>query len=410
MFDIQNSKNTRLHPNLIRAVIESLRVIFSEDKYADAVVKNMLKSNPKWGSADRKFLAETTYEAVRWWRKLWSIYGKEVSLKDAALWELLGIYFTLAGYELPAWKEFEKVKTINIDEAQAKLESVRCLKESIPDWLDEMGSKELGPKWDEEIHYLNEQAPVIIRANTLKASVEKLRIALKDEDVPTELVSNHPDALRLEVRKNIFSTICFRDGLFEVQDASSQEVAYFLDIKPGMRVIDACAGAGGKTLHMATIMQNKGKIIALDVHDWKLKEMQKRASRAGVSIIEPRVIESTKAIKRLEKSADRLLLDVPCSGLGVLRRNPDIKWKLSPDSMARIKQQQHDIITSYSIMLKQGGKMVYATCSILPSENESIVDKFVAENPAFKKVAEKKILPSQAGADGFYMALVERVG
>lgn len=404
MSDSQHSK--RVHPNLVKGVIESLRVIFSEGKHADSVVKNMLKSNPKWGSKDRKFLAETTYEVVRWWRKLWSIYGKEVSLKDVDLWGVLGIYFRVSGMELPSWKEFENIKSIPVNERIKQVESKRSLRESIPDWLDETGRKELGDKWDREIRCLNQQAPVIIRVNTLKISIGQLREVLRKEDVETELIPQHPDALKLNVRKNIFLTQAFKEGLFEVQDASSQEVAYFMDIKPGMRVIDACAGGGGKTLHIAALMQNKGKIIAMDVHEWKLKELQRRAARAGVSIIETRLLDSSKVIKRLEKSADRLLLDVPCSGLGVLRRNPDIKWKLTPDALTRIKQQQHEIITSYSGMLKPGGIMVYATCSLLPSENEGIVDRFISENPSFKKIKENKILPSESGSDGFYMAAI----
>jgi len=193
-----------------------------------------------------------------------------------------------------------------------------------------------------------------------------------------------------------------------VQDASSQEVAYFLDVKPGMRIIDACAGGGGKTLHIASLMQNKGRILALDVHEWKLKELQKRAARAGVSIVETRVITSSKVVKRLEKNADRLLLDVPCTGLGVIRRNPDIKWKLDADSVKRIIQQQTDILSSYSKMVKNGGKILYVTCSILPSENEQVVNTFIAANPEYKLVNEKKILPSVTGHDGFYMALIQR--
>jgi 16S rRNA (cytosine967-C5)-methyltransferase len=403
------SARLRLHPNLVRAIVEALRIIFSESKYADSVVRNLLKSNPKWGSNDRKLLAETTYEVVRWWRKLWAIYGKEVSLKDVPLWNILGIYFTISGYELPPWKEFESIKDIPVKQKLHEIENNRALRESIPDWLDVLGSKELGMQWEKEIHVLNEQAPVIIRVNTLRTSIKKLQEELQKEAIETKVVSDHPDALELNVRKNIFQTNSFKNGLFEVQDASSQEVAYFMDIIPGMRIIDACAGGGGKSLHMAALMQNKGKIIAMDVHDWKLKELQKRASRAGISIIETRVIDSAKAVKRLEKSADRLLLDVPCSGLGVLRRNPDIKWKLSVEAMDRIKAQQLEILSSYSKMLKTGGKLVYATCSILPSENEGIVDTFTGENKSFKKLAEKKILPSQSGSDGFYMAALERI-
>jgi 16S rRNA (cytosine967-C5)-methyltransferase len=399
---------TRLHPNLVKAVIGALQVIFSEDKYADAVVRNLLKSNPKWGSGDRKFLAETVYDVVRWWRKLWAISGTEVSLKEIPLWNLLGIYFLISGYELPPWKEFEAALKIPLDERIQEINTNRCLRESIPDWLDNVGEKELGAKWEKEITYLNEQAEVIIRVNTLKASIKQLQAALQKEGIETAEIESHPDALQLDVRRNIFRTKSFQDGLFEVQDASSQEVAYFLDVEPGMRVIDACAGGGGKTLHMASLMQNKGKIIALDVHEWKLKELQKRAARAGASLIETRHIETVKVIKRLEKTADRLLLDVPCSGLGVIRRNPDIKWKLSSEAMDRIRVQQHEIISSYSKMLKLGGKMVYATCSILPSENEEIVNKFTSKNPGFKKLDEKKILPSESGFDGFYMAILER--
>ncbi len=408
--DVSPAVNDRLHANLVRAVIEALQDVFGNDRYADSVVKNMLKSNPKWGSKDRKFLAESVYEVVRWWRKLWFVYGKEPNLSQQDLWNVLGVYFLLSGYVLPPWKDFDEIRERSFDDILKQVEHTRALRESIPDWLDEIGSKELGKKWDSEIHALNEAAPVIIRANTIKVTVQQLQRALKDDGVESNKLSAYPDALQLEVRQNIFRTRSFSDGLFEVQDASSQLVAYFMDLKPGMRVVDACCGAGGKALHMASLMHNKGKIMALDVHEWKLKEMQKRAMRAGISIIEPRPITSSKVIKRMEASADRVLLDVPCSGLGVLRRNPDNKWKLKKEMIDRITGEQYNILSSYSKMAKVGGKVVYATCSILPSENERVVDKFVAENSGYKKIAENKVLPSESGHDGFYMAALERVG
>ena len=178
--EIKSGAHERLHPNLIRAVIEALQQIFGGDRYADAVVKNMLKSNPKWGSKDRKFLAETVYETVRWWRKLWAIYGKEPELSEQRLWRLLGIYFHLSGYELPAWKEFEGIMDRPLDDILKEVESNRVLRESIPDWLDDLGSKELGDKWENEIHILNETAPVIIRTNTLKITLAQLQKALKE--------------------------------------------------------------------------------------------------------------------------------------------------------------------------------------------------------------------------------------
>ena len=180
-----------------------------------------------------------------------------------------------------------------------------------------------------------------------------------------------------------------------------------MDVKEGMRVVDACAGAGGKTLHIAALMKNKGQIIALDIYEWKLAELKRRAKRAGAFNIEARFIEDNKVIKRLHSTADRLLIDAPCSGLGVLKRNPDSKWKIDEDFINRIKTEQENILQNYSKILKKGGKMVYATCSILPSENGEQVRKFLAENTEFALVKEENIMPSD-GYDGFYMALIER--
>ena len=202
----------------------------------------------------------------------------------------------------------------------------------------------------------------------------------------------------------------FKKGLFEVQDASSQLVADFLDVKPGMRVVDTCAGAGGKTLHLAALMQNKGQVIATDIYANKLKELKRRARRAGAHNIEPRAIDSSKVVKKLYGSADRVLIDAPCSGLGVLSRNPDAKWKLQPEFIETLKLTQEEILKQYSKIVKDGGKMVYATCSVLPSENQEQVEKFLAseEGKSFSLKEDRKILSSETGFDGFYMALLEK--
>ncbi|TAE58894.1 MAG: methyltransferase domain-containing protein, partial [Bacteroidetes bacterium] len=192
-------------------------------------------------------------------------------------------------------------------------------------------------------------------------------------------------------------------------DYSSQLVAPLLDPQPGMRVIDACAGGGGKSLHLASLMKDKGKVLSLDTVPWKLEELRRRAKRAGTGIIETRVIDNKKIIKRLYDSADRLLLDVPCSGLGVLRRNPDAKWKISQAFIDKLKGIQHEILSDYSRMLKPGGRMVYATCSILPSENREQVQRFLNEGTGdFELITEHQILPQDKGFDGFYMALLSR--
>jgi 16S rRNA (cytosine967-C5)-methyltransferase len=249
----------------------------------------------------------------------------------------------------------------------------------------------------------------VLRTNTLKTNRIALQKQLLEEGVESEPIGDDL-ALRLLKRQNVFTTKAFRAGMFEVQDYSSQLVAQLLAPTPGMRVVDACAGAGGKALHISALMQGKGSLIALDTVEWKLAELRKRASRGGAPNIETRVIESKKVVKRLYDSADRLLLDVPCSGLGILRRNPDAKWKLKPAAIEELRGIQQEILQSYSPILKPGGRMVYATCSILPSENQDQVTAFL-KSPAgidFRLLEEKRILPQDQGFDGFYMALLEK--
>jgi 16S rRNA (cytosine967-C5)-methyltransferase len=190
-----------------------------------------------------------------------------------------------------------------------------------------------------------------------------------------------------------------------VQDAGSQAIAPFLQAEPGQRVVDACAGAGGKTLHLAALMENKGKIIAMDVHGYKLEELRRRARRASAFNVEAKEINKTN-LNRLRGSADRLLLDVPCSGLGVLKRNPDAKWRLNRDSILQVQKTQLEILENYSEILKSGGKMVYATCSILPSENQNQVEHFLSKQPNFELEEECLITPGQT--DGFYMARLRK--
>ena len=391
------------HRPLFIAVAGALRSIFQEARYADKVVESVLRSNPKWGSHDRAFIAEQTYDSVRWWRLLWNYLGVEPDYTDSALFRLIGMNLLRQGEVLPLWDEFSGLK--ELFEARTT-DLPAAITASVPDWLDTLGRAELGGKWDRELPALNGQADIILRVNTLKTSIPALRQALAETGWESELLPFAPEALRLLRRWNIFHHAAFKAGLFEVQDAGSQLIAPYLKPVPGKRVVDACAGAGGKTLHLATLMQNKGSIIALDTEAWKLKELQKRASRNGIHNIETRHIESTKVIKRLYGTADCLLLDVPCSGTGVLRRNPDAKWKLSPAFLDRVKTTQAEILDTYCKIVKPGGSMVYATCSIFPSENQSQVRKFLKNHPEFSLSSEQTIFPSVQHTDGFYMALM----
>ena len=277
--------------------------------------------------------------------------------------------------------------------------------------MDELGVKELGEKvWTKELAAQNEQAKVVLRVNRLKTDPKKLKAELFDMDIETIQDDNYPDALILRERANVFMTPMFKEGKFEVQDASSQMVAYMLDVEPGMKVIDTCAGAGGKTLHIASLMENKGQIIAMDLYESKLKQLKIRAKRNGVFNIEMRVIDSTKVIKKLYDKADRVLIDAPCSGLGVLKRNPDAKWKLQPEFIDNIKAIQAEVLHNYSRMVKPGGKLVYATCSVLPSENQDQVNAFLKteRGQQFTFIKDQKVLAHQSGFDGFYMAQLQR--
>ena len=389
----------KLHNNTIRGVHTALEAIFEQGHYADKVIERTLKSNPKWGAKDRSFIAETTYEMVRWWRLVNFLSPS----KDP--WDLFGTYWLMQGNELPDWEEFARLQPEKI---RGKYENITDpgLLESIPEWLQTLGSQELGEKWEAEIHALNEEAEVVLRVNTLKTTRERLKNLLEADGIRSYLVKGYPDALVLEERQNVFRHPSFKEGLFEVQDASSQLVAAALQVEPGMRVIDACAGAGGKSLHLAALMGNKGKVISMDVEEWKLQQAKLRARRNGVSIFEPKIIEGSKTIKRLKESADRLLLDVPCSGLGVLRRNPDTKWKLSLESLEKVQKTQQELLQSYPSMLKKGGQLVYATCSILPSENEEQIKKFLASEAGkdFELIEDRKVLAQESGFDGFYIA------
>jgi len=401
----------RLHRNLCFAVIDGLNQIFNEGQYADKVIQQLLKQDKRWGSRDRAFIAETTYDIVRWKRLYAEIAEVREPFDRDNLWRMFAVWATLRGIKLPNWKYFGNTPTRKIKGRFDEFSKIRKLRESIPDWLDELGEKALGNEvWTKEIGALNQQAEVILRVNTLKTTKKELQASLFDLGIETELLKGYPNALKLRERTNVFDTEAFKNGWFEVQDASSQLVAEFLDVQPGMRVVDACAGAGGKTLHLASLMENKGQIIALDIYKNKLHELKRRAKRNGAFNIEIRAIESTKVVKKLYDKADRVLIDAPCSGLGVLRRNPDAKWKLQPHFIEEIKEKQQDILQQYSKMVKPGGQMAYATCSILPSENREQVDKFLTSDLGkdFTFIKEKNVLAHQSGYDGFYMSLIEK--
>jgi len=397
--------------------VGALLDVFKQGRYSDRVVENTLKAHTKWGSRDRRLVAETVYDLVRWWRSYWNLAGLPDSeyldrgkISARRVWRLWGVYMWRQSGEFPDLRECEGIDPREIGHRLSR-ETPPAVRASVPDWLYEVCSAEVGEIWPSLLNALNEQADVYLRANTLKITAEDLRAKLAEEGVLAERVNGLPDALRLAERKNVATTKLYREGLFEVQDAASQHVAPLLQVSPGQRVIDACAGAGGKALHLAALMMNKGTIIAMDIHQRRLDELRRRATRAAADNVQIRLIEGLDTIKRLKDKADRVLLDVPCSALGVMRRNPDTKWRLTREELDRLRALQADLLERYSRMTKPGGKLVYATCSILPSENERQVAAFLARQSTEWTVEEELHLrPDQGGFDGFYAARLLRKG
>ncbi len=386
----------------------ALEDIFFKDRHADKVIEFYFKNHKKWGKRDRHFFAENVYGTVRWWNQLVALASAETLPPLEQCHRALAAHLVINDQPLPEWYS----SFFNPTDLLKKRHLLKAphLIHAVPEWLELWAQAELGDSWAPAILELNKTAKVVLRCNSTKATRQQLKEMLATENIHARLLDDHlfPDALELIERANVFRTKAFEQGLFEVQDASSQRVALLLNPQPGERIIDACAGAGGKSLHLAARMGQKGKIISMDIFDRKLQELKKRARRSGTSLIEPRLIEGTKTIKRLEGSADALLLDVPCSGLGVLKRNPDSKWKLTAEKIKNLQQTQQEILSSYTRMVKPKGRCVYATCSVLPSENQNQVSIFLKNNPAWIQTSEEIILPQDHGYDGFYMTLLQR--
>ncbi|MCD6090602.1 MAG: class I SAM-dependent methyltransferase [Bacteroidales bacterium] len=397
----------KLHKNIVQAVLDGLEEIFGQGALADKVVKNQLRKDRRWGSRDRRFIAESIYDIVRWWR--WYLTIGAINENDNDRYaKVLGVYLQDKKVEFPDWFTPNILNVELVEINKIKFGEDLKITASIPDWLNELGQNELGENWSKEITALNQTAEVVLRVNILKIEKAKLIKLLKKEGVEVEEIANFPDALLLKQRRDLSQLKTFRNGFFEIQDASSQLVAPFAQVKSGMTVIDACAGAGGKSLHLSAQMENKGKIFSLDIEDAKLVELEKRSKRAGSRIVSAHLIHAQQ-IRKLMGKANVLLIDAPCSGLGILRRKPDSKWKLSLEKIEEYRKMQAQILDDYQSMLMPGGALVYVTCSILSSENEKQISQFLAKNEGkYTLEEERKVMPSE-GFDGFYMARLRKI-
>ena len=356
----------------------------------DRVVAEAFKANPKWGKRDRGFVAESVWEVVRWRRVLAYLSDSE----DPRAW--LAAEWWRTGKEVPEWWAWEGANLEDMGARSGGLEGQpRAVRESVPDWLDRRGEEEMGARWGGELAALNRRAPVFLRANRLLATRAEVREWLEGEGVAAREVAGAEDALELEgtLPKRLYG-----DGRIEIQDAGSQRIAPLLEAEPGMRVIDACAGVGGKTLHLAALMEGRGEIVALDISPKKLESLKRRAGRAGVRNVRGE-LWGEDTLSKYGGRADRVLVDAPCSGLGTLRRQPDLKWRLDERRLEKAMATQRELIERCAGFLRPGGKLVYATCSVLPCKN--------GRQLAGREIEEEiSISPATTGWDGFYGARV----
>lgn len=386
----------KMHRILAEASAGIVKSVFKEHRVLDHALAAAFEENPRWGKRDRGFIAETVFEVCRWRRALGFLAdSEEANAICAAQWVRMG-------FEIPEWWTFKGLTADEMIAREADLAAQpRGIRESIPDWLDQLGVDELSDAWDAEIAALNQRAPVFLRVNTLKNTRAQAIEWLASHQVIATEVPGLPDALVLAPGKMLPKPLR-TEGRVEIQDAGSQLIAPLVDPQAGERIIDTCSGAGGKSLHLAALMGNEGRVFAMDVDASKLGELERRAKRAGATCIKSKLINATTPTDFTD-IADRLLIDAPCSGLGTLKRQPDLKWRFKPAQLERVRSIQKELLATYSSMLKPGGRLVYATCSILPSENRAAVDSLIAKG-GFTLIEERPVSPAATGFDGFYAA------
>ena len=393
----------KLFPNQAEAIANSLYSILEEKKRASRVLERCVENHPKWGARDRNLLYKACFEIIRWKRKYSFIAGVEEN--EFSPWPWIKTWCILNDYLIPDWNEMDYPPFATKEALLAIAPPTAALQNAYPDWLYSLGEEQLQEDWQKEVAASNQQAGIALRVNRLLASPKKIAQLLKEKhQVATEIKPNSSDALYLTKGIKLNKNPLYKQGFFEIQDANSQRIAPFCKPAPEMKIIDLCAGAGGKTLHLAALMRNKGEIKAFDIEANKLRELEKRAKRAKVKIVQGQVLSPHSQMDQLNQWADRVLIDAPCSGLGTLKRNPEIKWNLTEQQLETLKETQRTLLLKGAKMVKNGGALIYATCSILPAENQAQINWFLQQNNSFTLEEENAIALSQSAFDGFYMA------
>ncbi len=392
---------------------------------ADAVVSRYFRDHRELGHADRAFVAETVFAVLRRGRSLEARCAGQLSDRHLLL---------VALAVTRGWNQRELAPVLRANEEEW-LASARAMPDSefspavrcdLPDWLYNKLEAQFGAEETEKLaHALNQPAPLDLRVNTLKTNRDAVLARFAEEGIGAAAGPLSPTAIRLREKPALAKHALFLEGAFEVQDEGSQLLGYLLEPRRGEMVVDFCAGAGGKTLLLGALMKNTGRLYAFDVSDKRLVKLKPRLARSGLSNVHPARIEHERdqKIKRLSGKADRVLVDAPCSGLGTLRRNPDLKWRQSEESVAELTVKQAAILDSAARLVRPGGRLVYATCSLLTAENDAIVEDFLAKHPEFtltpaSTVLAKhgveyagdllRLLPNQHNTDGFFAAVLDR--
>lgn len=415
-----------LSRGLLEQAINATQQLLQFRQPADAVLSALFRVQ-RCGPRERAFIAEAGYAVLRRKRSLTAWIGPDTNPKQLVLAALVR-HCGVSQRMLEA--AMSKRDAEWLVELKAKPEPVLTLAEQtdLPDWLVErLGA--LMPEADllALTRALNQPAPLDLRVNALKANRGDVLAQFEQEGIAATACPFAPEAIRLAGKPSLAKHPLFLDGSIEVQDEGSQLLGHLLAPKRGEMVVDFCAGAGGKTLLLGALMRSTGRLYALDVSEKRLAKLKPRLARSGLSNVHPAVIahENDTHVKRLAGKCDRVLVDAPCSGLGTLRRNPDLKWRQTPQSVTELTAKQAAILAAAAKLLKPGGRLVYATCSLLPEENAQIVDTFLTAHSEFARrpVAEVlatqgiridmagvdlQLLPQVHGTDGFYAAVLER--
>ncbi len=444
---LPRSQGARLQGHSRAIALELAAEARAEWGFASDIIARSFRAHRELPSGDRRKISETIYGLIRMDRRLDAILeelgGRDTKeLSPAARDELkLVIYEVRDG--LPpdaAAAESKRLLGAEVDLSRAvgddaglgrrtglEREAVRL---SVPSWLLETLTNDFGAEGAAAlVEAMNVRAPMALRVNTARISRDALAARLAEEHVIAKPTPLAPAGLVLETRVNAFGLSAFQEGLFEVMDEGSQVVAELVAPPPGGRVVDACAGAGGKTLAIGSAMSNKGRLLALDTDGKKLEELRRRARRAGLTNVAARPIEGEGTIFPSDAKVagwDRVLVDAPCSGLGTLRRNPEARWRLTAQTVKAFPARQLGLLVTYAPLVAVGGRLLYATCSVIEDENEGVVARFVAERDDFVRVPVKEIwgkeraaavgdglslrlLPHLHDTDGFFAAVLRRV-